>query len=171
VTWNLGTLQPRDARTVTLRVMPESAGTFRNVATAQAYCNDPVSDDCSTEVTGISAVLLEVVDLEDPIEIGNEETYVITVTNQGSAPDTNIEIVCMLEDTQTYVSSSGATRGTAQGQRIVFAALPSLAPGQRATWRVVVKAVAAGDTRFSVQMDTDQLTRPVQENESTNLYE
>jgi hypothetical protein len=96
---------------------------------------------------------------------------VITATNQGSAPDTNIKIICTLEDSEQYVSSSGATTGIAAGNTITFAPLPSLAPKAQATWRVTVKAVKAGDVRFTTVMTTDQLTRPVQETEATNLYQ
>ena len=107
------------------------------------------------------------VDISDPIAVGNNETYVITATNQGSAPDTNIRITCTLENTQQYVSSSGATTGSSAGSTITFAPLATLAPKAQATWRVTVKAVKAGDVRFTAVMNTDQLTRPVQETEAT----
>ena len=48
--------------------------------------------------------------------------------------------------------------------------LPVLQPGARAEWQVVVKAVKAGDVRFKVEMTSDQLSRPVEETEATNLY-
>ncbi len=36
---------------------------------------------------------------------------------------------------------------------------------------IVVAAVKPGDVRFKVVMNVDQLTRPVEETESTHLYE
>ncbi len=171
VVWDLGTMAPKASRTVTMRLNPAGAGMYRNTASAMAYCAATVTDSCSSEVTGIPAILLEVIDIDDPIEVGDNETYVITVTNQGSAPDTNIQIVCTLENAQQYVSSSGATRGSARGQVITFAPLPSLAAQEKAVFRVVAKCVSAGDIRFSVQMTSDQLTRPVEETEATNIYE
>ena len=171
VTWNLGTLKPKDSRTLTLKVKTNQAGTVVNSATARAHCAKPVSDSTRMTVTGIPAVLLEVVDIEDPIEVGSNETYVITVTNQGSAPDTNISIVCTLENAMGYVSSSGATSGSHAGNKVTFRPLASLAPKARATWRVVLKAKAAGDVRFKATMNTDQLGRPVEETEATNYYQ
>jgi len=114
---------------------------------------------------------MEVIDLEDPIEVGSRTTYLITVTNQGSAPDTNIRIVCALEDKIQYVSSGGATAGSIMGNTASFAPLHSLAPKARATWQVVVRGVRPGDVRFRVTMSSDQLTRPVEETEATHLYE
>jgi uncharacterized repeat protein (TIGR01451 family) len=171
VVWDLGTLNPGANRKVSLTVMPDAAGTVRNVAKATATCAEGVSAAASTNVTGIPALLLEVVDLVDPVEVGNNTTYVITATNQGSMADTNITIVCTLEENETYVSSSGATRGRLEGNKIIFQPLPSLAPKDKAQWQVVIKAVKAGDVRFTATMTSTQLTRPVEETESTNLYE
>ena len=171
VKWNLGSLMPNGSRKVTVKVMPNKAGTLTNSVSATATCAEGVKASVKTTVAGIPAVLLEVIDIDDPIEIGGQTTYVIITTNQGSSPATNISIVCTLEDNETYVSSSGATTGTSAASTVTFAPLRSLAPKAKATWRVVVKAAKAGDVRFKVTMNTDQLTRPVEETEATHLYE
>ncbi len=171
VVWQLGTLAAGQEVTVVARVRANAAATLRSNGSVAAYCADTVTDNCITNVIGIPAILLEVVDLGDPIEVGSNETYVITVTNQGSAAGHNIQIVAILPDQETYLSSSGATRGTLSGKTITFAPLPSLAPKAKAEWRIVIRAEAAGDVRFTVRMTSDQLTSPVQENEATNLYE
>ena len=154
-----------------MRAMPGGAGTFVNNVSARGYCAKAVTDSCETKVTGIPAILLEVVDIEDPVRVGDVETYVITVTNQGSAPDENIAITCTLESYQAYESSSGPTTATVRGNVITFAPLPTLAPKQKATFRVKAKSVRTGDVRFKVSMNSDQLTRPVEETESTHIYE
>jgi len=171
VRWNVGTLAPNASKKVSVTLTRATTGTIRNTATASAFCAEAVNATASTEYAGIPAVLLEVVDLEDPDQVGTNETYVITVTNQGSAVGTNIRVTCTLEANQEFVSASGATNATAQGATITMAPLASLDAGAKATWRVVVKNVKAGDVRFSVSMMTDQLTRPVQETEATNVYE
>ncbi len=170
VVWNLGSLAADGSTEVCANFVGTTVGTLNFSAMANGGCADPASSSCSTIVSGIPAVLLEVIDIEDPIEVGSNETYEITVTNQGSADDTNIKIVCTLEDSQTHVSSGGATSSSVSGQVVSFAPLPRLAPDAKAKWTVVIKAASAGDVRFSVQMDTDNITRPVNENESTNQY-
>lgn len=169
VTWNLGTLEPGASKKVTIVLKANTAGTVTNVARATAICAEAQAST-AMETKGVPAVLLEVVDIEDPIEVGQNETYEITVTNQGSAQDTNIVITVTLPAEQDYVSSTGPTTGTAQGKVIKFAPLASLAPRAKATWKVVVKGTAAGDVRFRVSMDTDQTDAPVEETESTHIY-
>jgi len=170
VTWNLGSLAPSAEKTLGITAKATAQGKQCNKAEAKATCAEPVSATACTEVKGVAALLLEVIDISDPIEVNGQETYVITVTNQGTAVDANIKINCTLEDTQSYVSSSGATAGTATGQKVAFAPLASLAPKAKAEWRVVVKALKAGDIRFAVQLDSDVLERPVNETESTHQY-
>jgi len=125
-----------------------------------------------TTVTGIPALALEVVDVDDPVRVGSRATYVIRVENQGSAIATNIRIVCLLENNVQYVSSAGATAGSIEGgQTVRFFPLGSLAPKSQAAWRVVVEAVTPGDVRFKAIMNSDQLSRPVEETESTHIYD
>jgi len=51
-----------------------------------------------------------------------------------------------------------------------MAPLASLPAKEKAVWRVVVKALKPANIRFKVTMLSDQLTRPVEETESTNQY-
>ena len=171
IVWPLGTLAPRASRTVQVSFSPTREGMLLNNASATAYCADAVTASAQTALKSIPAVLLEVIDVTDPVEVGTRTTYVITVTNQGSAPSTNIRIVCNLEDNVRYVSSSGSSSGAIEDGTLTFAPLESLAPKAKATWRVIITAMKEGDTRFKATMNTDELTRPVEETEATRVYE
>ena len=114
------------------------------------------------------------IDLEDPIKVGDQETYRITVTNQGSATDTNIKIVCTLEKNMTFVKvgvgSPTNASVSANGRTVTFEPLAALGAKQKKVWTLIVKVVSEGDVRFGVKMDSDQLGRPVSETEATTLY-
>ena len=125
---------------------------------------------CATEVLGVPAILLELVDVEDPVEVGKEVTYEVRVTNQGSATGTNIRINCHLPPSEEFVSGSGVTPVKADASLITTEALPELAPKAQATWRVVVKAREPADARFKLELTSDQFQRPIEEEESTQLY-
>lgn len=169
--WEFGTLEPNGSKNVRVNYTPTQAGTLVNTATAKAYCAEAVTSTMRTTVTGIPALSMEVVDVEDPVRVGNRATYVIRVENQGSATATNIRIACLLENNVQYVSSAGATAGSQEGQTVRFFPLGSLAPKAQAAWRVVVEAVRPGDVRFKAIMNADQLSRPVEETESTHIYD
>jgi uncharacterized repeat protein (TIGR01451 family) len=169
--WEFGTLDPQMSKTVRVSYTPNRAGILASSATATAYCAEAVTSSMRTTVTGISALSMEVIDVEDPVRVGDHATYIIRVENQGSATATNIRVGCILEDYVRYVSSAGATASSQEGQSLKFLPLTSLAPQAKAAWRVVVEAVRPGDARFKATMQADQLTRPVEETESTHLYE
>ena len=169
--WELGTLEPSTSKKVRVSYTPAREGELMGSVTATAYCAEPVTDSAKTTITGIAAARLEVVDLDDPVEVGGTTTYAITVSNEGSAADGNIRIVCLLDDKLQYVSSAGATAGSLMGKTISFAPLRTLEPKAKATWRVVVKGLQAGDARFKATMYTDQLALPVEGMEATHIYQ
>jgi uncharacterized repeat protein (TIGR01451 family) len=168
--WQFDSLEPEVSKKVYVSYVPTRVGTVADKTTVTAFCADSVTASAETLVAGISGVLLEVIDLEDPIEIGNTTMYEIKVTNQGSAVATGIRITCSLESNIQYVSSRGKTAGSMEGNVLKFAPLASLTPKAEATWRVVVKALEPADTFFKVAMSTDQLSRPVEKTETTHLY-
>ena len=170
VTWNIGTLKPDSSKVLTMKLMLDEPGTLETTATARAFCAEEVSDTCKTVLEGIPGILLEVIDISDPIEVGGTETYIITVTNQGSALDTNIQISAFLEDNMQYISATGPTEAMVDGDKITFSALDQLAPKESASWRVNVKAVSEGDVRFKATMNSDELGRSVIETEATRFY-
>lgn len=172
VTWNLGTIAVGAEKEISVTVNTHAAADLDFATTADAYCAPKVNCNDTVKVVGIPAILLEVVDVHDPIEVGHNETYIITITNQGTAPDTGIITKVGLEDGMQYVSSTGQTKGTvsADGKTITFAPVSSLAPKAEVSWKVVIKATKARNVRFHTQITSDNLTRPVLETESTNFY-
>jgi hypothetical protein len=171
IVWDLPSLRPNDSHSVRVAYESDQEGTFSSSATVTADCVPAASDSATLLVKGIAALLVELIDIEDPIELGEHETYVITTTNQGTTVGTNISIVCILEDNVEYSSSSGPTTASVQGNTVTFRPLARLEAKTEASWHVVVKAKKPGDVRFKVAVNSDQLSRPVTETEATELYE
>ncbi|HBG78778.1 MAG TPA: hypothetical protein DDW84_08065 [Phycisphaerales bacterium] len=171
VVWKIASLAPGATANVSAVYMPGGIGTLISSTTASAGCCESVSATAQTKVVGVPAILLEVVDITDPIKVGQSTTYQIIATNQGSAVGTNISIVATLEPEMTYVSCAGATSGMFADGTITFAPLPTLAAKTKAIWNVTVKANAVKDVRFKAKMISDQLERDVWETESTHFYE
>lgn len=170
VTWSVPPLAAGEKHQVILSLGTTQSGMAELVAEVTADCAVPSRASASTEVFGVSAVLLELVDLQDPLEVGRAGTYLVKVTNQGNRTDSNVSIVCLLEESQTFISADGPTRARQVGQEIRFEPLPVLQPGQEVVWQVAVKAAQVGDVRFRAQLTSDSLQRPVHETEATNQY-
>ncbi|GJQ27266.1 MAG: hypothetical protein HBSAPP02_22980 [Phycisphaerae bacterium] len=169
VVWRLGDLNPGESKSVTVTLKPTEKGTYTNTVEAKSYCAEAVAS-ATTKAEGVPAMLLEVVDLEDPIEVGAETTYEIYATNQGTAEGTNVVINVTLPPELEFISASGPVNHTVGGQEIRFAPLPRLAEKGQAVYRVKVRGLEGGDVRFRCNMTSDQLQTPVEESESTHIY-
>jgi uncharacterized repeat protein (TIGR01451 family) len=172
VSWNIGTLAPNASKTIAVTVKPASMTAVNLSANATAVCAAPVSTTCATDVVGIPALLLDGTDDPDPIEVGGNVVYTLSVTNQGSAPLTNVQLVCDWEpETMQYVSSEGTTQGTVSGKTVTFAPIQTLAPKERRTYKITVKALKAGQVQFKGEAKSAEITRPLVKVETTNFYQ
>lgn len=170
IVWKLPALQPGTAKQVCATFVAHQAATAAFAATAEGASGPAVSTRCETLVAGIPAILLETADLEDPIEVGKEVVYEIKVTNQGSAPGTNLKVTCALPESEEFVSGTGPTAVQGQGGTVTMATVPVLAPKAQAVWQVTVKALKPDDARFKVFIRSDQFEKPIQKDEATQLY-
>lgn len=168
--WQLGALPPGRATNLCAAFQSAQTATLPFVASARGRVAAPVESRCETRAVGLPSVLFEVVDVADPVEVGKEQTYEIKVVNQGTAALSNVKVVCTLEESQEFVSGAGASAVSAEARVITLATLPELAVKQQAAWRVVVKALQAGDVRFATELNADQFKRPISETESTQQY-
>jgi uncharacterized repeat protein (TIGR01451 family) len=170
VTWELAGLAPQASQRLCATIVHSQPGLMTFSPRAAGECAPSVTTSCATTVAGVAGVLLEVVDREDPIPVGDQVTYDLRVTNQGDAPITNIKFVCALPDTEQFVSGEGETPVTLEGQTLRMGTVPVLPGKAVVAWKVVVKALKAGDTRFTGQITADQFPQPIERTESTTLY-
>ena len=128
VVWNIGTLQPRQEKAVqVLTSCAELAPQVINVATATADGGLQDRAEAPLEIRGIAAYRLEVIDTKDPVEVGGNTTYKITVTNTGSLAGNRVEIVAQVPAEMKVVNVQGPSSSHANGQTIMFDPMDSLA--------------------------------------------
>jgi uncharacterized repeat protein (TIGR01451 family) len=170
VAWYLGEIAPGAARDVKLELLAVNPGEHRHRVAAQAARGLKVEGEVVTRVEGLSAILLEVVDVEDPVEVGADTSYEIRVTNTGSKTETDIKLACVIPDKMDFKGAQGASPFHLEGKVVVFDPLPKLAPRADAIYRIQVKANAPGDVRFKSQITSTNLIEPVIEMEATRIY-
>lgn len=171
VVWEVASLAPgaSESRCVTFVASDPTAFAFE--ASARGACAAPVETRCASRVSGVPGILLEVVDVADPVEVGGEVVYEIRVTNQGSVALTQVRPVCTVSELQEFVSGSGTTLvGPPQERILTLEPVATLAAKAVASWRVVTKATAQGNALFRVDLICDELPRGVIETETTNQY-
>lgn len=179
VTWALGSLPPGFGREVTCTVIPEHPGKLnakplKMVAVVRSEDHPESSSEAVTRVYFIPLLLLEVVDDVDPVDVGQEVTYTITVTNQSHVVQKDLAISVLTMEGLGFVSASGTTRLASADPPIAgaaFAFLPveSLKPREKAVWTVKCKAERAGDWAFAAILTSQTIESPAEEREHTSI--
>ncbi|MCP3905131.1 MAG: hypothetical protein GY715_16015 [Planctomycetes bacterium] len=153
-------------------ILPFFTGALLRAAghrTAEAAVEEPIRTDIAEAEAGLS---VELRDTHDPVRIGEIETYVIEIRNQGDRPDTNVRVTCHIEPTAKFASASGPTTARVAAGVVTFDPLDWLEADATATFQVSAQAIAAADSRFRVIVHSEMLgERPVEETEATTLYE
>jgi hypothetical protein len=171
VAWDLGTLQPGETRVVHLstksvKTSPRVVHTVVAAGPGALEANDRVE----LEIRAAPAYRLEVVDLDDPVEVGEMTSYKIDVTNQASLPGRQVQITCTLPEQTECVNAEGPTKPKVDGRTVTFPAVETLQSAETATYTVKVKAIKVGDARFKVELRATHLSGPVTKEESTTIY-
>jgi uncharacterized repeat protein (TIGR01451 family) len=170
VSWFLGEVAPGQTREVRLEVQAVNAGEHRHKATAVGARGLRAEAEKMTRVEGLAALMVEMVDTDDPIEVGGDTEYEVRITNTGSKAETDIKLVATIPDKMQFKGAQGHARHREEGKLIIFEPIPALAPRADAIFRLKVKAVEAGTVRFKIQVSSATLTEPVIKEEATRIY-
>jgi len=170
ISWTLGTLNPGEKKELTYKCAATQIGEHKHVVTAEGSRGLRGQSDLMTKVEGIASLLMELADVDDPIEVGAETAYEVRVTNHGSAPATNVEVRALVPKAMSIKACQGPTEYKIEGQEVVFNVIPKLAPKADAVYRINVKANAVGDVRFRARLASDSLSEPVIGEEGTKVY-
>ncbi len=170
VYWSLAELPQGERGSVELVAMPVQSGdqTLEVEGHAQQGLEDHTSQQVLVE--GLAAIMFEVRDAVDPIEVGGETVYEIRVVNQGTKAATNVQIVVGLPPGMKATSADGETRHAIQAGGVVFEPISQLAPKADSVFRVHVQGVRPGDQRVTVEVNSDDFDQPIRKEESTRVF-
>lgn len=171
VKWFIGEVGPGQSKEVKIEVMAESIGEQVHKFSAVAARGLKADKEVATTVEGLSAISMEVSDVEDPLEVGAETSYEIKITNTGSKTETDLKLVCNIPTQLEFKSATGPVQFDQIGTDVVFQPLGKLAPRADVVFKLVCKAKVKGDARFKAQLTTTSLVEPVVKVESTRVYE
>jgi len=171
VSWPLGVATAGTKRNLTVKAKSTVAGNLAVRAVAQAGSKLNARSEAVIQAEGVPALLFEVVDHEDPIEVGKESTYEIRLSNTGTMSCTNVKLTAALSDGLMPTQVSSNLPYKIVGQTMVFEPIAKLAVKGDLIVRIKAKGSTAGDHRFKVQLSCDQLKQPVVKEESTSFFQ
>lgn len=185
VEWNLGTAVAKQwadiqftaiasklgrtsvSATVSASPLSKRGEEFQTVSMVKPFTSEQAS--ASLEILGIPALKLEVFDSIDPVNLGQKVTYTIRVTNAGTLPATQVNIVADLPPQMKPLSAFGITNGKIEGQRVTFPPVDSIRPGLVSVFTIEAQAVSEGDGRFRAEVKSLSLNSPIAAEEATRI--
>ena len=167
---DLGNLAPGESRTIKVNFQPQREGQVAANVTTEANCAKPVTTYANTNILTITASALVVTHDPDPVRVGNNVVYHITVQNKGTAADHDVKVTATLPDGEEFVRAGGKTEAQHEGQTITFGTIPTIEPKQTVTWTVEAKALRPGDVKFQANMTTQGTPKAAIKVEPTKLY-
>jgi uncharacterized repeat protein (TIGR01451 family) len=170
VYWRLEELPTNEKGTVELVTIPIEPGQQSIKVRATAQKGLAIEREQPVVVEGIAAVLFQVTNDRNPIEVGGETNYEIRVMNQGSKAASNVRVTVLLPPQMKPLAAEGPTQHAVDADHIQFEALGSLAPKTDVVYRVRAQGVQPGDLRVRFQMSSDEMQTPVTKEESIRVY-
>jgi uncharacterized repeat protein (TIGR01451 family) len=170
VYWSLEELPPNQTGLAKLTVLPTETGEQKLRAEGRAAMGLQHASQKAVQVDSLAELQFSVKDAADPIEVGTDTTYAITLTNTGSSASTNIRLAIGLSPQLRPLGGEGPTRVVLERGQLAIDPLARLAPGETATYKLRVHGSEAGTHRIQVQLVTEETPVPVTREELTRVY-
>ena len=170
IVWNLGNLAAGEDRVVKLTAVggrPTTRGIVSGVLTASP--NLEIKKENTIEVLGVPALRIETASDVNPIDVGRQIVYTIRITNQGTLPADQIQVVAEVPGLMRPLGGRGLQAATVSGNTVRFQPINNLPPNQVATLYVYAQAIDQGDARFRVSVQSPSLATPLITEEATRI--
>lgn len=178
VSWNLGDLQPGEGVHLQLefecRVASESACLTAEV-TGTGIPSERL-EKCLRVIPRQGSVDVQVLDRLDPVKLGDETEYVVTVQNRDLRAVRGLafsaDVPRELEIVSTELNQNGRplpVRADVKDGQVAFEAVDTLAPDDVLTYHIRVRALATGDASFAARLTHSGSPEPVEVVEPTTV--
>jgi uncharacterized repeat protein (TIGR01451 family) len=152
VKWSFGTLPAGASRVVQLVVRAKAPGEFVNVAAASADRDLKAKAQVRTKFEDGSGLSAEIDKGADPVEVGREVAYRVTLINPGKDAAGAVTLVVTAPEELRVSTARGPTAADQDRQTVKFAALPTLGPGAEAVYTVYAQGLKPGSAKLRVDV-------------------
>lgn len=170
VYWSLAELDAGVTASVELETIPVATGDQSISFNAVADLKQKATADAELLVEHLVDVFFDIDDIVDHIEIGSDTKYQIRVVNQGTKTATNVRLQLDLPPGLRPTNVEGGLQSQIQGQRVAFAPITSMNPGDEIKVEVTATGVTAGEHKIVASMQSDGRQTPISKEETTQVY-
>lgn len=170
--WKLEELEAGKSAEAEIVLAPMEIGSFTLQCEANADICQPSADSKNVTVEGIAALMFQVVDSNDPIQVGEDTQYTVEVVNQGSRQAENVQVAVDIPAGLELIACEerARTANVQGGKQLLFEQIPTLGPKASKVYRFTLRGVMSGDQRVSVKLSSKEFQDPIVKEESTRVF-
>ena len=170
VQWFITRLAPGESTQVACELNSLQIGEFAHSVQVVSDAGVQADARIETRVDGIASLTMELVDQDDPVEVGSETAYEIRVKNDGSKVASGVVIVCDMPAGMEFLSAKAPVEHVIEGRQLIFNPIDQIAPGDKVTIRVQLKVTRDGSHRMRARLTGGGLQEPMLLEEVTRAY-
>lgn len=170
ISWFVGRIEAGQSQQLTCELTARTIGDHAHKVEAAGENGALASTTVPTKVDGTASLVVEIRDLEDPVEVKAQTTYEVTVRNDGSKPASAVALTCELPSGMELVTADGPTTAVVERGLLVFKPLSTISQGESQSFRVKVTSSVAGNLRFRTRVSSASVTEPLVAEELTKFY-
>ncbi len=170
IQWFIGRLEPGQSTQVGCELNSLQIGEFSQSVQVVSDAGVQAEARIETRVDGIASLTMELVDLDDPVEVGSETGYEIRVKNDGSKVASEVTVKCDLPAGMEFLSAKAPVDQSIEGRQLTFNPIDQIAPGGQVTIRIQMKVTRDGSHRLRARLTGGGLQEPMILEEVTRAY-
>lgn len=170
LTWFVGRLGADQPQELHVTLIAREAGEFVHAVRAASEHGSYSDAQLTTRVEGTPSLVVEVADLDDPVEIGVETAYQVVITNEGTASSHDVALACEIPAGLTLLQAEGPSEHRIRSNTVEFLPVTEIRAGETVMYRVHVKGAEIGDKRFRCRLTSAHLSQPLFTEEFTKFY-
>lgn len=170
VTWHVPHLDPQQTLTLKLKVTPKAIGSHAgSVQITEANRKGAVSE-YQFRAIGAAVLGVEFSEKAEAFSKGEQFHVRMQIRNKGSGAASNVAIRIVVPAELQFVSARGPVSQTSVGKEIIFEPIPEIGGQGNVSFDLNFKAIAAGDSKLEVELQSDQFKKPITHQEPLVIF-
>jgi uncharacterized repeat protein (TIGR01451 family) len=170
VSWFVGRMAPGETIQRAVFLTATGLGSVIHQATVTSEHGVTAEAELATRIEGTASLNLQIVEQNDPVEVGTETAFEVRVRNDGSKPAINVGLSIELPPGVKYQMARGPSEHLAANGLLVFKSIERLDPGKTAIYRVHIQGTTSGNHRIRARLASDSINEPLISEEVTKFH-
>lgn len=170
VSWYVGRLEGGQETILAVELSAKQIGNFQHHVQVSGEHGSIANAKLDSRIDGTAALVMEVIDLDDPVEVGAETAYEIRIRNEGSKAAQSVRLDCELPQGLAVIDTTGPSEHRVEKGLLQFRPIDELPAGAKTVYRVKIAGKIPGNLRMRARLTSNASNEPLVVEELTKFY-